>query len=141
MSREEGRRKKEEGRRKRKEEKRENEEARRKKGRRQQPVLSHFGMRQGGVSSLHHKFDRHECPMKQTRDRTNSLFDSKTPPETLCDGIICPGRLPTRKQTLKLAGAEKPGFSTRGEKFQLCSVEDSMNRSIFGILESSTQLS
>ncbi|MEG4531624.1 hypothetical protein [Microcoleus sp. D2_18a_D3] len=39
------------------------------------------------------------------------------------------------------ADAEKPGFSASGEKFQLCSVEDSMNRSIFGILETSTQLS
>ncbi|MEG4965871.1 hypothetical protein QUB11_04345 [Microcoleus sp. B6-A1] len=39
------------------------------------------------------------------------------------------------------ACAEKPGFSASREKFQLCLVEDSMNRSIFGILETSTQLS
>jgi len=42
---------------------------------------------------------------------------------------------------LKQAGAEKPRFSASREKSQLCLVGDSMNRSIFGILETSTQLS
>ncbi|CAA9405800.1 hypothetical protein AVDCRST_MAG84-6365 [uncultured Microcoleus sp.] len=46
----------------------------------------------------------------------------------------------THKRSNK-AGAEKPRFSASREKFQLCLVEDSMNRSIFGILETSTQLS
>ncbi|MEG4033130.1 hypothetical protein Q5691_02725 [Microcoleus sp. w1-18aA5] len=93
------------------------------------------------MGSIHHKFDRHEFPLKHTRDRTNSLSESKTASETLCEGSICRGGLATNTQTLKLAGAEKSGFSARGEKFQLCPVEDSMNRSIFGILETSTQLS
>ncbi|MEG4057286.1 MULTISPECIES: hypothetical protein [unclassified Microcoleus] len=93
------------------------------------------------MGSIHHKFDRHECPMKHVRDRTNSLFDSKTASGILCEGSICRGGPATNTQTLKLAGAETPGFSARGEKFQLCLVEDSMNRSIFGILEISTQLS
>ncbi|MEG4228786.1 hypothetical protein QUA44_22220 [Microcoleus sp. N9_A2] len=96
---------------------------------------------EAGVGSIHHKFDRPECPMKHARDRTNSFSDSKTASETLCEGSICRGRPPTRKQTPKLADAEKPGFSASREKFQLCLVEDSMNRSIFGILETSTQLS
>ena len=94
------------------------------------------------MGSVHHKFDRHEYPMKHARDRTNSLSEPKTTSETLCDGSICRGRsIPTNTPTLKLARAQKPGFSARREKFQLCLVEDSMNRSIFGILETSTQLS
>ncbi|MEG4068771.1 hypothetical protein QUA42_15830 [Microcoleus sp. Pol11C2] len=80
--------------------------------------------------------------MKHARDQTNSLFDLKTASETRCDGSICRGSpIATNTQTLKVAGAEKPGFSASREKFQLCLVEDSMNRSIFGILETSTQLS
>ncbi|MEG5064754.1 hypothetical protein QUB33_14145 [Microcoleus sp. B3-A4] len=94
------------------------------------------------MGSIHHKFDRHEYPMKHARDRTNSLCESKTASETLCDGSMCRGSpIATKTQTLKLAGAEKPGFSASREKFQLCLVEDSTNRPIFGILETSTQLS
>jgi hypothetical protein len=93
------------------------------------------------VGSLHHTCDR-ECRIKHARDRTNSLYESKTASETLCDGSICRASpIATNTQTLKLAGTEKPGFSAIREKFQLCLVEDSMNRSIFGILETSTQLS
>ncbi len=80
--------------------------------------------------------------MKQACDRTNSLCESKTASETLWDGSICRASpIATNTQTLKQASAEKPGFSAIGEKFQLCLVEDSMNGSIFGILETSTQLS
>ena len=80
--------------------------------------------------------------MKHARDQTNSLSESKTASETLCDGSICRASpIATNKQTLKQASAEKPGFSAIGEKFQLCLVGDSMNSSIFGILETSTQLS
>lgn len=93
------------------------------------------------MGSLHHSSDR-ECRIKDARDRTNSLSESKTASETLWDGSICRASpIATNTQTLKLAVAEKPGFSASREKFQLCLVEDSMNRSIFGILESSTQLS
>jgi hypothetical protein len=93
------------------------------------------------VGSLHHTCDR-ECRIKHARDRTNSLSESKTASETLWDGSICRASpIATNTQTLKQASAEKPGFSAIGEKFQLCLVESSMNRSIFGILETSTQLS
>lgn len=93
------------------------------------------------MGSIHHKFDGHECPIQHAPDRTNSLFDSKTASEALSQRSICRGRSPTNTQTLKLAGVEKPGFGVSREKFQLSLVEDSMNRSIFGILETSTQLS
>ncbi|MEG3903892.1 hypothetical protein QUB29_19020 [Microcoleus sp. B4b_D2] len=93
------------------------------------------------MGSIHHKFDRPQYRIKHKRDRTNSLSESKTASETLCHGSICRGRPPTRKQMLKQAGAEKPRFSASREKSQLCLVGDSMNRSIFGILETSTQLS
>ncbi|MEG4404506.1 hypothetical protein QUA47_05655 [Microcoleus sp. MON2_D5] len=80
--------------------------------------------------------------MKHARDRTNSLSGSKTASETLCDGSIGRGSpIATKTQMLKVAGPEKPGFRASREKFQLCLVEDSRNRSIFGILETSTQLS
>ena len=93
------------------------------------------------MGSLDHRCDR-ECRIKHARDRTNSLSESKTASETLWDGsICCASPIATNTQTLKLVGAEKPGFSASREKFQLCLVEDSMNGSIFGILESSTQLS
>jgi hypothetical protein len=93
------------------------------------------------VGSLDHTCDRQDR-MKQARDRTNSLCESKTASETLWDGSICRASpIATNTQTLKQASAEKPGFSAIGEKFQLCLVEDSMNGSIFGILETSTQLS
>jgi len=93
------------------------------------------------VGALDHRCDR-EGRIKHARDRTNSLSESKTASETLCDGsICCASPIATNTQTLKLAGTEKPGFSAIREKFQLCLVEDSMNRSIFGILETSTQLS
>ena len=82
-----------------------------------------------------------ECRIKHARDQTNGLCEPKTASETLCDGSICRASPIANTQTLKLAGAEKPGFSASREKFQLCLVEDSMNRSIFGILETSTQLS
>ncbi|MEG4837391.1 hypothetical protein [Microcoleus sp. B9-D4] len=93
------------------------------------------------MGSIHHKFDRPQYRIKHKRDRTNSLSDSKTASETLCEGSICRGGPATNTQTLKLAGAEKPRFSASREKFQLYLVEYSMNRSIFGILETSTQLS
>jgi hypothetical protein len=93
------------------------------------------------VGSIHHRCDR-ECRIKHARDRRNSLSESKTTSETLWDGSICRASpIATNTQTLKQAGAEKPGFSAIREKFQLCLVEDSLNRSIFGILETSTQLS
>lgn len=93
------------------------------------------------MGSLHHTCDR-ECRIKHARDRTNSLSESKTASETLWDGSICRASpIATNTQTLKQASAEKPGFSAIREKFQLCLVENSMNRSIFGILETSTQLS
>ncbi|MEG4072652.1 hypothetical protein QUA31_08535 [Microcoleus sp. Pol14D5] len=80
--------------------------------------------------------------MKHAPDRTNSFSDSKTASETLGDGSIGgPSPIATNTQTLKFAGVEKPGFRVSREKFQLCLLEDSMNRSIFGILETSTQLS
>ena len=92
------------------------------------------------MGSLHHTCDR-ECRIKHARDRTNSLSESKTASETLCEGSICHlGPQLTHKRSNK-AGAEKPGFSASREKIQLCLVEDSMNGSIFGILETSTQLS
>ncbi|MEG4592240.1 hypothetical protein QUB00_10520 [Microcoleus sp. F8_C2] len=104
-------------------------------------------MSEAGAGDLHHRCDR-ECRIKHARDRTNSLCDSKTTSETLGDGSICRGSpiatkhtIATNTQTLKQASAEKPGFSASREKFQLCLVADSMNRSIFGILETSTQLS
>ncbi|MEG4989221.1 hypothetical protein QUB08_26260 [Microcoleus sp. BR0-C5] len=80
--------------------------------------------------------------MKYAPDRTNGFSESKTTSETLGDGSICRASpIATNTQTLKVAGAEKPGFSAIREKFQLYLVEYSMNRSIFGILETSTQLS
>lgn len=93
------------------------------------------------MGSLQHRCDR-EGRIKHACDRTNSLSESKTASETLWDGSICRASpIATNTLTLKLAGAEKPGFSASREKFQLCLVEGSMNGSIFGILESSTQLS
>ncbi|MEG3952047.1 MULTISPECIES: hypothetical protein [unclassified Microcoleus] len=80
--------------------------------------------------------------MKHARDRTNSLSDSKTASETLCGAVHLPLLSgPQVTERSNKAGPEKPGFSAIREKFQLCLLEDSMNRSIFGILETSTQLS
>jgi len=72
-----------------------------------------------------------------------TAFLSLKPPRKLFGMavFVVLARIATNTQTLKLAGVEKPGFSAIGEKFQLCLVGDSMNRSIFGILETSTQLS
>ncbi len=93
------------------------------------------------MGSFHRRCDR-PGRMKHARDRTNSLSESKTASETLCDGSICRASpIGTNTQTLKQGSAEKPGFSASREKFQLCLVEDSMNGSIFGILETSTQVS
>ena len=69
------------------------------------------------MGSLHHRSDR-ECRIKHARDRTNILSESKTASETLWDGSICRASpIATNTQTLKLAGAENPGFSLIGEKF------------------------
>ncbi|MEG4501508.1 hypothetical protein QUB05_25470 [Microcoleus sp. F10-C6] len=93
------------------------------------------------MGSIHHKFDRRECRIQHARDRTNSLFDSKTASEALCGTRICHLGPQLTHKCSNLLDASKPGFSASPEKFQLCLLEDSMNRSIFGILETSTQLS
>ncbi|MEG5001613.1 hypothetical protein [Microcoleus sp. B4-D4] len=87
-----------------------------------------------GRGSLHRKYDRHQGRIKHARDRTNSLCDSTTAPETVGGARIC---ICKRSNQVR---ACTPGFTTSNQKLQLCLVADSTNSSIFGILETSTQL-
>ncbi|TAE84186.1 MAG: hypothetical protein EAZ60_07230 [Oscillatoriales cyanobacterium] len=105
-------------------------------------VLSHCCLGQGWVLFTISTIAPRIPNQTRKRDRTNSLWDSKTASETLCGAVHKPPLQPqlTRKRSNKLA-PKNPVSVPWIEKFQLCLVADSTNSSIFGILETSTQLS